>query len=483
MATRKSALKASGIAEAASLAASDPLLANLQKIDHIVILAMENRSFDQMLGYLSLEAGRTDVNGLKGGERNSYRMNGAGPLIAVDSHHAASTSLGKNQDPCHAGTCVDQQVADANGGFVQNFHDAHPDDPDPGLVMGHFNASDVPVYDFLAREFSISDSWFSSVAGSTWPNRLYLTSGMAAGSRDNKANLQYRNKSWVRQLDASGVSWKGYGDGFLTHCSIRFSDQNYRSSPNFEPFSGSLTGFGFIRDAETGNLPAVSLIDPAFFKNDDHPPADVAIGQNFVARAYNALANSPAWNRTLFIVLYDEHGGFFDHVPPGQAADDDPNFRNYGPRVPAFFVGPYVGKGNCFHTTCDHASIVKTILLRFCARAGQIPDMGARVAGAAHLGEVLSETTARPARPLPSTTIRTIAKRHVEFALAEFDSGRIRHEPSHEELAFIKAARQIQEGSATRVAAGKKSKAGRPVEVAGRKKAAAAGKASATGRR
>lgn len=443
MATKRSFQKANGVARDAR---ADMSLANLQKIDHIVILMMENRSFDQMLGYLTLEAGRTDVDGLKGTETNSYVANGAGSPITVAVHHATDSALGKNQDPCHSGGCVDQQVAKKNIGFVQNFHDSHATDPDPGLVMAYFNAKDLPVYDFFAREYSISDRWFSSVLGSTWPNRLYLTSGKAAGSRDNSSTLQYRNKSWVRYLDAAGVSWKGYGDGFTGHSSIKFTDQNYRSSPNYEPFSGSFTGFGFIRDAQTGNLPAVSLIDPAFFKNDDHPPAHVNAGQTLVARAYNALINSPSWPRILLIVVYDEHGGFFDHVVPGPAADDDATFGNYGVRVPAFFVGPYVAKGECLHTTCDHASIVKTILLRFCAKNGQIPDMGARVANAAHLGEVLSEAAARPGKPLPSVTLKSVAAMHTKAALIEFDPAKTVHEPQPEEKAFFKAALRMQSG-------------------------------------
>ena len=302
-------------------------------------------------------------------------------------------------------------MADRNGGFVQNYHDTHLDDPDPGIVMGYYDGADLPTYDFLAREYAIGDRWFASVLGATWPNRLYLTSGKAAGSRDNRGKFsgtQYRNKSWVRQLDAAGVTWKGYGDAAYGHCSIRFTDANYRSSLNYEPFGGSLTGFGFLRDCETGQLPAVSLIDPTFFKDDDHPPADIGLGQAFVARTYNALAKSPAWDRTLLVVVYDEHGGFFDHVPPDRAEDDDPDCRRYGVRVPVFFIGPYVPKGRCFHTTWDHAAIVKTILTRFCSNGGSLPDLGARVAAASHIGEVLSEPVARAAVAMPLPAVRNL---------------------------------------------------------------------------
>jgi phospholipase C len=433
---------------------ADSAQQNLQKIDHFVILMMENRSFDHVLGYLSLPGGRTDVDGLTGTESNAYRPTPNGAPVSVKVHHLASTALGANQDPCHKGHCVDDQTANGNAGFMQNYFATHPGDPDPGVVMGYYNATDVPVYDFLAKEFAISDSYFSSVKGETWPNRLYMTSGKAAGSRDNTFVPLYENKSWVRQLDALNISWKGYGNGFPGHCSIRFSDWNYRSSPNFEPFDGT---YGFIRDAATGALPAVSVIDPVFFKNDDHPPGDIALGQVLVARVYNALANSPAWSRTLLLVVYDEHGGLFDHVPPGPAVDDDPNFKTYGVRVPAFFVGPYVPKGKCFHTTLDHASIVKTILLRFCASNGTIPNLGARVAAAAHFGEVLSEAVARTGKPVPTPTVQKIATTHAALAFAEFKEMPEVRPHTEDEAGFIRAAKQLQEDGGKNGAAAKRS--------------------------
>jgi phospholipase C len=459
MATKKAAARPAEVVQQSLPQAGDPYLQNLRKVDHIVILMMENRSFDHLLGYLSLSGGRNDVDGLKGKETNIYRPGGTGAPVTVPVRHLTSTAMEQGQDPCHSGQCVDRQVSKGNTGFVQNYHDTHPNDPDPGIVMGYFQAAEVPVYDFLATEFSIGDRWFSSVLGATWPNRLYLTSGKAAGSRDNKPGplvLLYRNKSWVRHLDANGISWKGYGDGFFGHSSIKFTDQNYRTSPNYEPFAGSLTGYGFLRDAETGQLPAVSIIDPAFFKNDDHPPADISGGQAFVARAYNALAKSPAWSRTLLIVVYDEHGGFYDHVVPGPAQDDDANFRNYGVRVPAFFIGPYVPKGRCFHATYDHASIVKTILLRFCATNGRIPDMGARVSAAAHLGEVLSEPAPRPAKALPMPTVKKMMTRRAQLAFAEFDKVTVKRPTSQDEAAFIRTTRQLQAATASKSPAVKK---------------------------
>jgi len=448
MAAKKSEPASAGKARRQALAA-DPFLANLQKIDHLVVLMLENRSFDHLLGYLSLPGGRSDVDGLEGTETNDYRESPGSPPVTVKVHHLPSTALGRKQDPCHSGGCVDAQLSMNNGGFVQNYRDTHPGDADPGLVMGYYDASDLPVYDFLATEFAIADRWFSSVPGATWPNRLYMISGKAAGSRDNKTVPLYRNRSWLRHLDAAGVSWKGYGDNLQGHLTLRFGDENYRSSSNYEPFDGT---YGFVRDAANGTLPSVSLIDPVFFKNDDHPPGDVAKGQLLVAHVYDALAKNPAaWARTLLVVVYDEHGGFYDHVRPEPAADDDVNFARYGVRVPAIFVGPYVPAGRCFKTVFDHASLVKTILLRFCERNGAIPDMGKRVAAATHLGEVLSEAVARPAESLPVAAVKKLTLRHEQLTLAEFAKPAEAHPVSEDEAAIIRATKQLQASFATRM--------------------------------
>jgi phospholipase C len=442
MATKKQTSIADPLAGATSPQA---LLDNLNKIDHIVILIMENRSFDHMLGYLSLIDGRGDVNGLKAGMTNTFRPSAGGPPQTIPIHPMPSTAMATGQDPCHRGGCVDQQISNNMGGFVQNFHDRFPNDPNPGIVMGYYDAAALPVYDFLATEFAISDSWFSSVLGETWPNRLYAVSGKAMGTRDNSppAALQYKTKAFVRHLDNVGVSWKGYGDS--VHYTIRQADDNYRSSDNFEPiFGGFNDSYGFIHDARSGQLPAVALLDPHFFKNDDHPPADVRNGQALVARVYGALAESPNWNKTLFVLVYDEHGGFFDHVLPEPVADDNPaEFGRYGVRVPAFFIGPWVEPGECHHNTFDHTSLIKTILQRFCSQSGPIPNMGKRVAEARHLGEVLIRTAPRAAPAISKAIIDNLAALKAEGFKAAMMSG-VPSVPSADELQFIAAVKRTQ---------------------------------------
>src|SRR5918912_1717265 len=165
-------------------AQGDETAANLRKIDHIVVLMLENRSFDHMLGYLSLEAGRTDVDGLKASMSNSYKGK------AYKVRHLQRTALTKPEDPCHGGACIAEQVSNNMGGFVANFAKSRPTAPHIDLVMGYYNGSDLPVYDHLAREFCVCDRWFASVPGATWPNRLYAACGQAP-SKDNKRRPIY----------------------------------------------------------------------------------------------------------------------------------------------------------------------------------------------------------------------------------------------------------------------------------------------------
>jgi phospholipase C len=171
--------------------------------------------------------------------------------------------------------------------------------------------------------------------------------------------------------------------------------------------------------------------------NDDHPPSDVRAGQELVLRIFNALARGPAWERTLFVIAYDEHGGFFDHVEPPTAADDDPAFRFYGARVPALVVAPRLGS-RVSHDIFDHTSLIKTCLVRFCRTEKRfIPDMGARVSEARHLGLLLD--TAAPA-PAPSEAeLQDLAARLTDW----------RADSLRSELAVQDGALQPEPGSLT----------------------------------
>lgn len=388
----------------------DQAVERLENIEHIVVLMLENRSFDHMLGYLSLEGRRDDVDGLKAGMANPYEGD-------RKIHHLERTVLGgEAEDPSHGGEDVAAQIAKDNSGFAANFakHGAEyvrkhgGPAPDPGLVMGYYNDKDLPVFDFLASHFTICDRWFSSVPGATWPNRLYAAAGRAAGSHDDKKLPLYSLPGFVRFLDQREVDWRWYsfdpGTLRLIDPAYRFGEHNHfaffdkRKVSLREEMVGALLEErpSFLDDAANNELPSVSWIDPHFKdaamlgpdSNDDHAPSDVTAGQDLVLTLYHALRRSKAWGKTLLLVTYDEHGGFFDHVSPPQAPDDEPAFRRYGVRVPALIASPWVD-AKCDSTLFDHTSIIKTILLRFCMENQRIPDMGLRTSEANHLGQVL----------------------------------------------------------------------------------------------
>jgi phospholipase C len=408
-------------------APSDEAATRLNGVDHIVVLMLENRSFDHMLGYLSLAAeqggrGRSDIDGLSGPEVNFNPHDGSTYAI----HHLDRTKLaGEVEDPDHSAASVDEQLANGGQGFVTNFaristaraEKADQPVPDPGLVMGYYDGDDLPVYDHLAGEYCVVDRWFSSVPGATWPNRLYAVTGQAAGSRNDVAPPLYDLPSFVRHLDEHKVDWRWYSFDPGTLRAIdpayrftrhdRFAYLDARKLSTKERAVGELTeeGPSFLDDVAAGNLPAVSWIDPRFKdlrvlgpdSNDDHPPSDVVAGQELVLTIYHALSSSPSWEKTLFVIAYDEHGGFYDHVAPPTAVDEHPEFQRLGVRVPALLVSPLVARGRSstallgpdFHF--DHTSLIKTILTRFCNSHGQIPKMTDRVQAANHIGHLLAD--------------------------------------------------------------------------------------------
>jgi phospholipase C len=454
--------------------AADDTVSNLMKVNHIVVLMLENRSFDHMLGYLSYEAGRDDVDGLTRGDKNTYQGKD------FDVHHLDRSAWnGEIEDPCHGPACIDRQLADSNSGFVASYAEylaeyqaKHGPAPgaDPGLVMGYYNAADLPVYDHLAREFCVCDRWFSSVPGATWPNRLYALAGRAAGDREDANPPLYNLPTFVRFLEQRNVDWRFYSfdpgtlrlvdaEYRLSH-HRRFSYVDRRKLSSRERFAGEVLGeeSSFLDDAAAGSLPAVSWIDPHFKdtrvfgpdSNDDHPPSDVLAGQALVLDVYHALRSSPLWEQTLLIVTYDEHGGLYDHVPPPPAPDDDPEFRRYGVRVPALIVSPWVEAKSVApkEPVFDHTTIIKTILLRFCREGEQIPDMGQRVTAAHHLGGLLSRDAPRAdVAPHEAVKAQIVAWRS-NFSAQRYGALNPQLEPrplTHLQNGYLKATRALRE--------------------------------------
>ena len=396
-------------AAAKTVVADDEALKNLvTKVDHIVVLMMENRSFDHMLGFLTIDEGRTDVEGLTAGLSNSVGG------VTYPVHPATSTKLVKAQDPSHGSLDVAAQIAGgAMSGFAADYVATRPNPPykgdSAGVVMAYHTAQQVPVYAYLAEQFCVCDHWFCSVPGETMPNRCYAVAGSSGGRIDAlRPARPYNLKSFCRHLDETKTSWRWYSHDYVPI--LWLIDSEYGLSDEAIPaYFDRKDVFGhrsFLERAAAGDLPAVSWIDPNFIdltfgpagSNDDHPPSDLHAGQKLVLELFDAVTQSPSWEKTLLVITYDEHGGFYDHVPPPACKDDTPTLRKLGPRVPALVVSPWVAQRQVGKTVFDHTSIIKTILARFCRkRDGTIPDMGARVRAAQHLGQLLGENTARAA--------------------------------------------------------------------------------------
>jgi phospholipase C len=206
----------------------------------------------------------------------------------------------------------------------------------------------------LADAYTTCDRWFCSVLGPTLPNRMYWHAATSNGAQANDEVLggAFRGiDSIYHRLDEAGVDWAYY-----------YGDIPVLAFLEGVETEGKLRRFqDFIEDTREGILPPVSYIDPAFSYNDDHPPHHPLLGQQLIASIYQALATSVHWNKTLLVVTYDENGGFYDHVPPGTAADDMPElgFDQLGFRVPALVIGPYVKQGYVSSVDYDHTSALK----------------------------------------------------------------------------------------------------------------------------
>lgn len=378
--------------------------AGLQNIDHLVVVTMENRSFDHMLGYLSLPRarggdGRTDVDGLVGGESNP--LDGA----IVESFAFAAGETVFAPDPPHRHAPVSKAI---NGGLMDGFVRSYAELSGTTVgprVMGHHTAANLPIFDALARDFAIGDRWFAAHPGPTFANRFYELTGHL--DVDHDGFWVYDNASAIHpsftstifdHLSDAGVSWTYYEHEY---CFLRLFERYTFDSDHVRPYQDPALGFRAV--ARSGGLPSVTFIDPHFIElppgaNCDGPPADIRAGQTLLEEVVDAVITSPQWPKTMLVIVYDEHGGFYDHVPPPPAVPVSPeSLDTYGVRVPAIVVSPWVAPGSVFGhdssgTTADlvfdHTSILKTIVRRFLN--ADPPAMGARYAAANDLSAVIT---------------------------------------------------------------------------------------------
>lgn len=362
-------------------------------IQHVVVLMLENRSFDCMLG--KLYENRADFDGLSGTESNTWHKPDGSMLnveVWKDQTLDAKAVCIPDPDPGESFTDMNMQIfglgpdGKANSGhptmtgFVDNYmrQPSGTQSYDPYAVMHYFTPDQVPVISHLAKAFGVSDRWFASAPCQTWPNRFFVHTGTANGYVNNSpTHFPYEMETVFNRLSEADKDWRVY-----------FHDipQAATLSKLWEAtLTGHFRDFGadFAKDAADGTLPAYSFIEPRYFTdsilenipNDEHPPHNVAYGEKLVADVYNAVRSGPRWKQTLLIITYDEHGGCYDHVPPPRAVrpdDRDPNgfrFDRFGVRVPAVIVSPFVPPSSIIRasgrTPFDHTSIIATLQKSF----------------------------------------------------------------------------------------------------------------------
>jgi phospholipase C len=407
---------------------------DLSKIDHIVVVMMENRSFDHMLGYLSREGGRADIEGLKwetGEDRTQYNYYAGRyyyPYLLTDTQAISIGTL----EPDHSFESVKAQMADGMMHFVSDYakNKAGEDPEKLKIIMGYYGAEQLPTYDMLAREFAVCDHWFCPHPGPTWPNRFVTITGDL--NRDSYGEPEVNTPDWsdftpseaptiFDLLTERGVSWNYFQQRasiIRAFTKYSFDMENVLEAGN--PMDPNNLLVNFKTKVATG-LASVTFLDPLFGDlpaglnapqdNDDAPPSDLKFGQAFISDVVHTLftppnlgsttppasqlGTNPNWQKTMLIIVYDEHGGFYDHVqPPADAAPlTAQNSGKLGPRVPAFVVSAWTPAGMVLKDVFDHGSIAATILRRFCSP--NPPFMSPRVTAALDLRSALSLNTPR----------------------------------------------------------------------------------------
>lgn len=357
-------------------------------IQHVVVLMLENRSFDCILGRLYPQD--PDFRGLTLNESNHYGMTYG---VWNDPSMTVATACIPDPDPGEAFQDMNVQLFGPTGrlpasvadmsGFALNYGTlpASAGYRDPGAVMHYFTPEQVPVISKLAKAFGVCDYWHASAPCQTWPNRFFVHTGTALGFVDNNTfKVPFEADSLFRRLEDCDKSWRVYFHDMPQ--SILLKDVLTCALAHYRFFGQ------FLADAHTGALPAYSFIEPQYFTdllsnripNDQHPPHNVLYGEQLIAQVYNAVRSSPCWKSTLLIITYDEHGGCYDHIVPPTALPPDGiinnaqgfDFSAYGVRVPAVLISPWIAPGSKIRPPerdtgppFDHTSIIKTVLELF----------------------------------------------------------------------------------------------------------------------
>jgi len=369
---------------------------NESPFDTIVVLMMENRSFDHMLGWLPGANGRqagltyADVN-------DDLQETWA---LAPDFQGC------KYDDPDHTWQGIATQYADGRcDGFLKT---AKACDRFP---IGYYGRDDLPILSTLAANYTTFDNYFCSMMGPTWENRLYqLTGTTQVDMPDGFPTTDAQRPCTIPTAIFDRVRGAGQTTAYYHHGEPM---TGLFQSKKYDDITFPIDRFW--EDARRGMLPNVVFVDPNYTdaaeddgtSNDYHHKGSVLVAEEFVARVYNALKDGPQWGRMVFVLNFDEHGGFFDHVPPPECQDDTvlpgagphPNLKRLGFRVPAIAMGPFAPKKIETAGPYEHCSILKMIEWRW-----NLQPLTLRDASAKNLADALGCRSRRDAVTLPAFT-------------------------------------------------------------------------------
>jgi len=373
-------------------------------IDQIVVLMQENRSFDHYFGQLHYQ-GQRRARAVPVGASNPDPTDASAPPIGIfhKTKYCESADLDHSWNGTHK---------EYDGGLMDGFTAQNVDSTDPNgsRTMGFYDSSDLPFYYALFSTFAMSDRYFCSVLSQTFPNRFFLLAVTSFGHIANDLPMsptEFSQRTIFNLLDEANppVSWKIYFSEVAF--ALEFAYVHNHLPGNVVPIED------FMIDAQNGTLPQVSFVDPIFIgqanvENDEHPPSNIQVGQNFTAGIINALFASPQWPSSALFLTWDEHGGFYDHMPPPAAcvpddippmlgSGDEPGaFDRYGIRVPVAVVSPFARPHYVSHRIYDHTSILRFIETRF-----DLPALTRRDANADPMLKLFRFR--RPSFPTPPT--------------------------------------------------------------------------------
>jgi len=333
----------------------------MPEVEHIVIYMQENHSYDSYFGMLPFGDGYTLGPDGRPTDSNPDGSGGSVGVFRADSGCQTGRGVSQSWDATHR---------QYDGGAMDGFYATS------GLnAMKYWDDTLLPFYWDLARTFVLCDRWFASAPCQTYPNRRYLQAATSAGIVSTSLTAIESTQTapngtiWDR-LNAHGISWLDYAydlpEILLFPTTYNTYKDHVRTIPNF------------LADAAAGTLPRVSLVSPGFNSYTEENPHDVQLGEAFTARIVNAVMDGPGWEKTVMFFMYDEHGGYYDHVPPPAAIAPDSyapqttvppdapgGFDRYGMRVPGFVISPFAKPDHVSSTVYDHTSVLRFIETKY----------------------------------------------------------------------------------------------------------------------